>query len=1049
MAEAFLQVLLESMSSLIEKEIGLIMGVDKEMKKLQSTLSTIQSVLEDAEFKQSHSEPIQNWVSKLNDAAYEIEDLLDECATEISRFERNGVGVGVGFNLKKILFSHKIGRRMKAMAEKLDDLAAERRNFHLRELTLPNSSDVDCRRETGTILNEADLIYGRDGDREKMVDVLVNQVAECEHLSVLPIIGVGGLGKTTLAQLVFNEERVSRCFDTKIWVSVSDNFEIKVLLRKIIEFATGSATDLTQIAALQLRVRELVNRRRYLLVLDDVWNENQDIWAMFKSVLDCGSKGSSIVVTTRMQKVAEIMGTAPSHFLEGLSEESCWLLFKARAFGKEGTKQSNLESIGKRIVRKCVGVPLVAKALGGLLRFKREEKEWIHVEKSEIWNLPINETVIFPVLRLSYHHLPLQLRRCFVHCAVFPKDSTMEKRELIFHWMAHGCISSNGANEVEDVGDQVWNELVLRSFFQEVDTRGRETIFKMHDLVHDLAQSIMENKVPRAQRKSKIREVYLSKSSWDTSSSITLKVPTLSNIISYDRLRILKLNWARLETLPSEIGKLKHLRYLDLTHSSIQRLPSTFCSLWNLQILILDGCSYLETLPKHIRFMTNLRHISLDGCSRLSDMPSKIRELICLRTLSLFIVGHKVDNQLDQLQLLNLEGRLELRHLERTKNHLIAKKANLVEKPNLRCLILSWEGDSAKAMDEKVLEALEPHTNLETLEISGFKGSCFPVWLTKMKNLTSITVRNCQNCSPLPLGYHPRLKSLHLWMIDGLEYMMNHYEIFPSLVEVSVSNLPNLKGFVAEELQGETPFPNLRLLHLEECKLLTLPSLVSNVEGLTVWRCSPLTVSSLSKVRLLNLTYLDLNFGDDSRACCTEEEAWPLSNLKELRIWQAREEHFPENWFRGLKSLTRLDMRQCSIRGLHHLISLEELYINGSSDLEEVVKEIKELRLLKRLSLWGVGNVASLPEDLQHLSSLQSLTLGMLPQLSLLPPWLPNLVSLVDLIVLDCPKLTSFPSTMANLSSLTVSGCPELERRCEKGKGEDWHKVALIPRLHI
>lgn len=348
MAEAFLQVLLENLTCLIQKEIGLIMGVDKEMKKLQSTLSTIQSVLEDAEVKQLHNKPIQNWVSKLNDTAYEIEDLLDDCTIEISRFERNGVKL----NLKKILFSHKIGRRMKAMAEKLDDLAAERRNFHLREIISPNSVEVDCRRETGIILNEADLIYGRDGDKEMIVDMLVNQVAECEHLSVLPIIGVGGLGKTTLAQLLFNEGRVSRHFDTKIWVSVSDDFEMKVLLKKIIEFASGSATDLTQIAALQLRARELLNRKRYLLILDDVWNENQEIWSMFKSVLDCGSKGASIVVTTRMQKVAEIMGTLPSHFLEGLSEDDCWLLFKARAFGKESKKWSNLESIGKQIVKK-------------------------------------------------------------------------------------------------------------------------------------------------------------------------------------------------------------------------------------------------------------------------------------------------------------------------------------------------------------------------------------------------------------------------------------------------------------------------------------------------------------------------------------------------------------------------------------------------------------------------------------------------------------------------------------------------------------------------
>ncbi|KAL8499111.1 hypothetical protein ACS0TY_022181 [Phlomoides rotata] len=502
MAEAFFQVLIESVSSLIKDEVGLIMGVDKEMKKLANTLTTIQKVLEDAEDKQFQSKAIQNWLSQLNGMAYEIEDLLDECNTEFSKLK----GKGNNF-LKKVLYKRKVGRRMKEAAEKLEAIAKDRLNFDLKEIVVQQPNQRDWRRETGFILNDPDHVYGRDEERDKIVDLLVNNVSE-HKLSVLPIIGLGGMGKTTLAQFIYNDDRVTHHFNTKLWVCVSDNYDLIAVLKAIIESATGEKPNLENLASIQGRLLQVLNEKRYLLILDDVWNDNQADWDILKGTVACGSMGSSIVVTTRLQKVADIMGTLPAHCLTELSEEHCWLLFRRRALGQENEQRyGNLEAIGRRIVSKCGGVPLAAKALGGLLRFQRDENEWIRVEESHMWNLPQEENSILPVLRLSYRHLPFVLKRCFVYCAVFQKDYEFKKTELIFHWMAHGCITSNGKQEVEDVGDQIWNELSLRSFFQEIDTSGRETTFKMHDLVHDLAQSIMENKIPGTEMESSSRSV--------------------------------------------------------------------------------------------------------------------------------------------------------------------------------------------------------------------------------------------------------------------------------------------------------------------------------------------------------------------------------------------------------------------------------------------------------------------------------------------------------------------------------------------------------------
>jgi hypothetical protein len=149
--------------------------------------------------------------------------------------------------------------------------------------------------------------------------------------------------------------------------------------------------------------------------------------------------------------------------------------------------------IGKEILRKCGGVPLAAKALGSLLRFKREEKEWRYIKESKIWNLQDEDNVL-PALRLSYLNLPVKLRQCFAFCALFPKYERISKKLLIELWMANGFISSNKMLDVEDIGNEVWNELYWRSFFQdfERDVFGEIISFKMHDLVHELAQSISE-----------------------------------------------------------------------------------------------------------------------------------------------------------------------------------------------------------------------------------------------------------------------------------------------------------------------------------------------------------------------------------------------------------------------------------------------------------------------------------------------------------------------------------------------------------------------------
>ncbi|KAH0742328.1 hypothetical protein KY290_035371 [Solanum tuberosum] len=385
MAEAFLQILLDNLTSFIQEELGLLFGFENEFKKLLSTFSTIQIVIEDAQEKQLKDKPLENWLHKLNVAAYEADDILDECKTEAARLKQSRLGF---YHPGIITFRHKIGKRMKEMMEKLDAIAKERADFHLHEKIIERQA---ARPETGSVLTEPQ-VYGRDKEEDELVKILINNVSNAQELSVLPIVGMGGLGKTTLAQMVFNDQRVTEHFHPKIWICVSDDFDEKRLIKTIIGNIERSSLDVEDLASFQKKLQELLNGKRYLLVLDDVWNEDQDKWDNLRAVLKVGASGASILTTTRLEKVGSIMGTLQPCELSNLSQEDCWLLFIQRAFRHQEEISPNFVAIGKEIVKKSGGVPLAAKTLGGLLRFKREEREWEHVRDSEIWNLPQDES---------------------------------------------------------------------------------------------------------------------------------------------------------------------------------------------------------------------------------------------------------------------------------------------------------------------------------------------------------------------------------------------------------------------------------------------------------------------------------------------------------------------------------------------------------------------------------------------------------------------------------------------------------------------------------
>ncbi|KAK2969535.1 hypothetical protein RJ640_000993, partial [Escallonia rubra] len=755
------------------EEIALALGVTGELSKLQDTLSTVNAVLVDADGLQEPTDQQSVWLGKLKDVCYAIDDILDEFEVidlqqQVNQrtIPRKVLHCFSWLNL--LVFRFTMGHKIKKIREKLDQIAADRNNFHLPHVErslLPHRQ-----RETHSSLNASNVI-GRDHDKDLLVHKLV-KVADDKGVAVIPILGIGGLGKTTLAKLVYNDERVVKYFDLRKWVCVSDEFDIRKIIGKIVD------KESLTLQRLQEHLQETLSAKRYLLILDDVWNEDLQKWRELSDLLLCGAPGSKIVVTTRSPLVVSTLDPIYVHNLDGLSEMESLFLFMELASGKGQMEQhQNLKKIGEQIVRKCKGVPLAITTLGSLLHMNTQPNAWCSVRDDPLCNVEQTERGILPALKLSYNHLPPHLKRCFAVCAIFPKDYVFYASELIYKWMALGLLGSRyQPEEGEDIGEKYFTELCSRSFFQDVkDRRGRcffmDTEFKMHDLMHDLALSIIGSE---SLNLTKVQHVYFSNEDlWrnDFPSSL-LQLRTLQTVIvkstfrqgcsqlcvdtcilRFKCLRILDLRNSIFATLPRSIGDLKHLKYLDISgNRNLKSLPRFLCKLQGLQTLQLEECTKPEELPRDFGDLISLRYLGLTTGEKI--LPENVfQRLACLRTL-------EIEDCCSLEYLFQTKGNKTqciprgLRNLSILSCYNLRSSPGLPYLTRLECLTLSSCDKLDLNMDE---ESIREHggglTSLQLLDIFSLPNLVtFPQWLvpSAAKTLTRLKLTRCLNLTTLP-----------------------------------------------------------------------------------------------------------------------------------------------------------------------------------------------------------------------------------------------------------------------------------------------------------
>ncbi|KAG6393593.1 hypothetical protein SASPL_147837 [Salvia splendens] len=1093
-SSAAIEVLVQNLINLFRDEYSLFRGFDEDAQQLQRTLGMIQAYLNDAEKKSITQDAVKIWLRELEAVAFDADNVLDELSYHLLHKKVKKMKTPQAKD--KVLsclspFNGILRRRNMAHTIKQINVTFECMNKRATDLGIQSmivkapAAVAHTSIETDSISLDP-IFIGRDDDVPKLVSMLT-KIQDDRIFSMVALVGMGGMGKTTLTKKVFNHERVKARFGSHIWVHVSQTFDAISLFNKILYKVTKKASDgvknrddiLEKLhEALKVRVeskddileklQEALKGKTYLLVLDDVWNGDVSKWEDFiNSVLGVTStNGNGIIVTTRSAKVASIVNPFHIHHLNGLSDEDCWSIIKAKNFDKNGEVPSGFEMIGRKIAKRCKGLPLAANVVGGVLRGKSEE-EWHFINENWLSDGEGGEN-ISKILKLSYDHLSSpSLKKCFTFCSVFPKGLEIDKKELIELWMAEGFLQPTRRDDVESVGNMFFNVLLQNSLLQVAlkDNYGNVWRCVMHDLVHDLASYLLSHN--NAEGSNPVRYMFLKKESSPITEEVAKPLRTLfleggtsgTPIFSnFECLHNLTLSGDYKE-LPNSIRELVHLRNLNIYGTQIVNLPKWIGKLHHLQTLTV--CWELENLPSTMKYMFNLRHLYIGSNTKL---PAEIGRLTSLQTLHYFTVGKKKGFQIEELgSLKNLKGRLKIRNLEEVRDKEEALKANIFQKPNLFDLVFECsDGREDGTNDESVLEGLQPHENLKKLKITGFKGKRLPTWAEKMEvrdgpqgswvpldNLIAIKLYRCSEIEEFPkLEHLSNLKSLCLKGLTKVRYINTS---FNHLTSLRLEELDRLKC-VPEWLFFKNQ--DLKYLEISRCPLLReLPDgldTLNSLEGLCIMDCENLkSIGNPSggarQSQGIFRWLIIVDCGELMELPCEMLEWWAptidylslvglrrLKNLPMLIDCLAKSSpHLHQLTIKGVPKLMAANSGSVESWDLSSLKTLEiDVSVEWSREDSVSIAETVEGMLrgccnsLDRLHLKGVENWEWLPQSIQNLTLLRSLELENIG-LEELPQWLGNLSSLMELQLYSCNKLKRLPS-MDALRDLNIRDCPEL-----------------------
>ncbi|XP_020583435.1 putative disease resistance RPP13-like protein 1 [Phalaenopsis equestris] len=1168
-------------------------AMKEELERLRENNPKIQAVVSAYNRAQirDRNPALNSWLWQLRDAIDEADDVLDDF--EYMRLEEQERVLNMeetkapsSFTRLFLEPARKLRRvceqalkkdpnleRLEAVVKKLDTVSAQVSTFldlvenkkqEQQEQQGQQELELQLRKDRETGCLPKNVLIGRGEEKDFVIQWLRRPTNEdpthiasptlYKNISLLSIVGHGGVGKTTLLQHIF--EDLKEEFELKIWVCVSNDFDAKKIIEDMLEFLNEESPRLeSPLAAVQKRLKAVVQSKRFLLVLDDVWEEDISKWEIVLCPLVYGGLGSKILLTTRMDSAAVMISNAirkknekkmalylltavvqSKRFLlvlddiweedmskwenvlspltngsfgskilittrmaavastianvfkkkretlrKGLEEDVCLKLLNTHAFaGVENLgAYTKLSNIASSIVKKLSGSRLAAKIVGGILNSNLKESFWMNIlNSSDVLNI-----------ELSFMLLRQPLQNCFAFCGIFPQDHEFDKDDLVRMWIALGFIqeSSIEGETLEDIGGRYFDVLVKKSFFDEFQYH-EKIYYKMHDLLHDLAESISSEECFRfvgddvlsLKTPKIIRHLFIKTENLEVLRMIK-NVKSLRSLFltserrgqyfteilaevfeASSRIRLLFIHSTHQKKMPEAIKNLRHLRYLKLT---VNLTPRSLSSLYHLRFIIykkgLSGARLDDFLLGDLSYLSNLRHLELPGDVSIPG----IGKLRSLQELNEFNVKNENGYRIGELEHMNDLRKLKVHFLENVKDAVEARNAKLFDKRKLTHLLLNWGKtvvernsdmkhytvDERKSdrevgslrnivnsdLDVIVLENLKPYKNLKRLSIVSYEGASSAKWMYNaelISNLEYIRLDECSEWETLPpFGKLPHLKSLYLGnmpkakRLDYNFHVNDNVSVFPSL---QVLNMEGLQGLQVLEQVLEDWFDGAAAAAYD-CFFPCLTELFFvNCPNLQELPCVP---PKLKKMKIKNIGWkAALNCKQGSNNCCGISKSIPLETLQVLScsnitsLLQADVR---------LEALRKLSIEDCpnliSLRGDPSLLptvsiaSLEELTIfnNDVQWFPHVCSSLRELsfRGLKSLHVPQLQQLPHIPV------SLEEIHLSNLESLQCLPTSLSAISSFKRLELKNIPLLKSLPDLPSSLEFLTVESLDNLE----------------------
>ncbi|KAF7069367.1 hypothetical protein CFC21_075008 [Triticum aestivum] len=804
--------LLVKLTTLLANECGRLKGVRREIRSLKSELTSMHGALTEYTKLEDPNDQVKAWILLVRELAYDTEDVFDKFIHQLGNGSHQG-GFKEFFrkaarSLKTLGSRRKIANQITELKVRIKQVKELKDSYKLNDTSSSTAGQVAVDPRLQALFAEETHLVGVDGPRDDLVkwmvkegnnpsnDLMVEE-SKPKPCKVLSIVGFGGLGKTTLANEVYRN--VQGYFHCKAFVSVSQKPDIKKIMKDVISQVSckdGSTkdTDYWDEKKYIAKLREMLQDKRYLIIIDDVWSTQ--VWNTIKCAFPENNCSSRIIATTRIIDVAKSCCLSEDdrmYEMEPLSDLQSKLLFFRRIFGSNKDCPHTLNKVSNDILKKCGGLPLAIISISSLLANRPETKdEWEKVKRSIGSTLENNQSLegMTSILSLSYNDLPPNLKTCFLYLSVFPEDYVIERNRLVMRWIAEGFISEERGQSQQEVAENYFYELINKSMVQPVGIGydGKVQACRVHDMMLEIiiSKSAEDNfttivgggQTSLVNRQGIIRrlsiqhidqELAFALANEDLSHVRSLTVTSLGcmknipQLAEFEALRVLDFEGCQgLEEYEMKnIDRFFQLKYLSLRDTDISELPSGIVMLHDLETLDVRSLK-IEELPSAIVLLTKLQYLFTEKSCKL---PNRIGNMKNLRGIHCFDITESSTAAMEDL-------------------------GNLTR---LNTLSLRWDNEDNHKRDEEII-------------------------LSSLCKLSSCKLHSLHivglGCMDFIDSWSPPLSCLRIFEADGDTYFWNVPKwISPGLTSLTHLSI-NLAEFMEEDLHTLGNLPSLVILNL-------------------------------------------------------------------------------------------------------------------------------------------------------------------------------------------------------------------------------------------